>query len=492
MHLQSSVPPTPSTPTPPVTMFSNPTSVFFRPFPSRWGDLPAIEDDPGIAALEREAVTKPRAMNVEPMKLFQPSQPLDKSAGPKQERKVSGLFSPAKQESEDSPSTSQVPTPRFEVHADPRVIHSLQLNQYMRKMNSLIADASSDAEKAAETVGGKRKLTAASSSSSTPPLAKIPPLPPLPAALTAKVVVKKERPFPPFDPPPAEETLSSFATGRWGQSSSSSSSNSLSSAPPTLTNTTCRQLARKSVITLIAHAGFDNAADSAVDVLTDMLQSYLHQLTSNLADGRDAEMTLGGSNFPDILEKVFTEMGVGSAKSLLRFYDADVVKQHETLQRQADALAAQYRAMTSGEVSSSSQDVRVKTEAGNADSKAWFATGGGLSSAATEDKNATESAVKREFDTKDAAKTQMTTLASTHAIVPSQTTSDTTDYDADDDDVITEPSSVKSIFENDAGNSGGDGADSGYDLVASTLISLSSPGASSNKEVVVKKKKKNK
>ena len=84
MHLQSSVPPTPSTPAPPVTMFSDTTSVFFRPFPTRWGDLPTIDDDPGIAALERDTVTKPRLMAVESMKPYQPCKPSDDAARLKQ------------------------------------------------------------------------------------------------------------------------------------------------------------------------------------------------------------------------------------------------------------------------------------------------------------------------------------------------------------------------------------------------------------------------
>lgn len=324
-------------------------------------------------------------------------------------------------------------------------------------------------DKTSDSVGTKRKLPASSSS----PPAKVPTLPPLPAALMAKVAVKKEISMPPFHPLPDEETLSPFAEGRW---------DGPAAVPPGLSNTTCRQLARKSVVTLVAHAGFDNAADSAVDVLTDLLQSYLRQLTGNLADARDAQMTSSGSNFPDILEQVFTEMGVGTAKSLLRFYDSDVIRRHETLQRQADDVTAQYRALASDEAVD-----QVKTETNVDDSKAWFTgEGSGAGYTATDDKVDPATVVKRESDVKDAKDARLA-LAS-HSIVPRQTTtSDTTDYDADDDDVITEPSSVKSLFENEAGNSTGDAVDSGYDLVASTLISLSSP-PKVNKDVKKKKR----
>jgi len=488
MHLQSSVPPTPSTPAPPVTGFSDTTSVFFRPFPTRWGDLPTIDDDPGIAALERDTVTKPRLVAVESMKLYQPSKPSDDASRVKQERKVSGLFGPAKIE----PATLT----RFDVEADPRIIHSLQLSQYLRKLNALISDhANSNVDITPEAVGTKRKTSSSlppTPSSSTP---KATP-PPLPASLDVKEVVKKEISCPPFHPPPAEETLSAFAQGRW------SSTTTAPSVPPVISNSACRQLVKKSVVTLVAHAGFDSASESAVDVLTDLLQSFLRQLTGNLADARDAEMTSGGSDFPDHLERVFTEMDVGSAKSLIRFYKRDVVHRHKQLRRQADEVSAQYRSLTSTE----SSDGHIKLEASSeisGDSKAWFGGDGeGVAKVEGRADVAAASAAffKREMDAKEAAKNQSSFNAA-HSIVPGQssTTTDVTDYDADDDDVNTEPSSVKSIFENDAGDVGdGTGsnvvADSGFDLVASSLISIPSPSSQSSskgdKSSITKKKKK--
>jgi len=493
MHLQSSVPPTPSTPAPPVTMFSDTTSVFFRPFPTRWGDLPTIDDDPGIAALERDTVTKPRLMAVESMKLYQPCKPSDDAARLKQERKVSGLFGPTKNEPSSLHDSSATLT-RFDVDADPKIIHSLQLSQYLRKMNTMISDhANSDGDKTPEAVGSKRKA-----SSSLPPTSSSPKVtpPPLPASLDVKEV-KREIPCLPFHPPPAEETLSAFAQGRW------SSTTTAPSVPPVISNSTARQLVKKSVVTLVAHAGFDSASECAVDVLTDLLQSYLRQLTGNLADARDAEMTSDGSNFPDHLERVFTEMGVGSAKSLLRFYNRDVIYRHKQLRRQAEEVSAQYRTLTSTE----SSDGHTKLEASSeicGDSKAWF--GGDNEGLAKVEGRADVTAAsaaffKREMDAKEAARNQSSFHAA-HSIVPGQplTTTDVTDYDADDDDVNTEPSSVKSIFENDTEDVVCDGAgsnvvaDSGFDLVASSLISIPSPSSQSSikgdKSSSTKKKKK--
>ena len=87
MHLQPSIPLGPASPPPPPVTLANPTSVFFRPFPTRWGDVPTVEEDPGIAALERDAVTKPKPMTVEPAKLFQPASVRESTVGLKQVRR---------------------------------------------------------------------------------------------------------------------------------------------------------------------------------------------------------------------------------------------------------------------------------------------------------------------------------------------------------------------------------------------------------------------
>ena len=176
-----------------------------------------------------------------------------------QERKVSGLFGPTKNEPSSLHDSSATLT-RFDVDADPKIIHSLQLSQYLRKMNTMISDhANSDGDKTPEAVGSKRKA-----SSSLPPTSSSPKVtpPPLPASLDVKEVVKNEIPCLPFHPPPAEETLSAFAQGRW------SSTTTAPSVPPVISNSTARQLVKKSVVTLVAHAGFDSASECAVDVLT--------------------------------------------------------------------------------------------------------------------------------------------------------------------------------------------------------------------------------
>jgi len=519
MHLQS-VPPTPTTPAPP----SNPSSdlsASISSVPARWGEFAFVEDDPGIAALERETVAKPRPMTVEPPKPFQPMCSLGSVVSVKQERKVSGLFGPTKTEDEAAavPSTTEAsifPTPtRFNVDADPRIIHSLHLTQYARKMNAHIAELAD--EKSTDTIGGKRKSTptASSNSSKSPPL-----LPPLPVALEAKGTLKLEpAPFP-FRPPPAEETLSAFASGRWSSLvpaiSAHSSSTSLSSTaihqPPSVAPSTCRQLLKKSVITLTAHAGYDNANESAIEVLTDILHSYMTQLTTNLSEIRDAEMTSGSFEFLDILEKVFTDMGVGSAKSLVRFYEKDVVARHRALQRQCDSLQTRYLNITTGGVeASASTESTISAEGHSQDesgeSDAWYLLdggGGGDASSATNNCGFEVPYVSGlvQPDSEGLSQKQSIPHVASYAIAPAVVgTTDSTDYDADDD-VITEPSSVKSGFENDNGglivgdvvgsagvvSGSGDIEDSNFDLVASTLIRIESPN-SGGKSAKKKKKK---
>jgi len=498
-----------------------PSAASLAPSSARWGELPAFEDDPGIAALERETVTKVRPMTVEPIKLFQPTSSEGLGSSVKQERKVSGLFGPPKTEDESAQASAIETSPslapsRFSVHADPRIIHTLQLSQYAKKMNALIVEAHTQDDKSTtETVGGKKKLPPMSSSTPTVPKSP-PPLPPLPAALEAKKI-KSEKSFP-FDSPPAEEDISAFASGRWSHSPSSSSSSSTASPPiaypPSIAPQTCRQLLKKSVITLIAHSGYDNAAESAVELLADLLHSYLSQLTTNLSDIRDSEMTSGSLEFPDILERVFTEMGIGSAKTVVRFHEKNVVARHNALRQQCSSLETQYRELTTGGPAvqaSISSETTISAEGlsqdHSDDSNAWFLIdeGGGSSAKGLGNEERFDaSALVRDrsegiASNKQSAASAMSTAA--FAIAPGLVhTADSTDYDADDD-VITEPSSVKSGFENenngvvvedgsgDGGVVGGSGGieDSGFDLVASTLIRIESP--SSSKGAKKKKKK---
>ena len=235
----------------------------------------------------------------------------------------------------------------------------------------------------------------------------------------------------------------------------------------------------------------------------DLLGVYLRQLTTNLSDARDAEATSGGCDFPDILEKVLTESGAGSARSLVRFYAKGVVARHKSLRHQCDALQNQYLTLTSsGDATTEAAAIETKTEGGGGggDSKDWFASGGSRGAnarVATVDEKFDSATVKFELNSKE--RIQGTTLTAaqtiapglgadrTHAIVPGMATSaDPTDYDADDDDVRTEPSSVKSIFENDENGVAVD------DLVASTLIAIASPNSAKHSSTGAMKKKKSK
>ena len=135
-------------------------------------------------------------------------------------------------------------------------------------------------------------------------------------------------------------------------------------------------------------------------------------------------------------------------------------------------------------------------------SNAWFLIDGGSSnakySAGSDERfdvsalvrgETSVAALKPQSSAAVAAAANFTTMAPSIAV-----TTDSTDYDADDD-VNTEPSSIKSGFENDnsaggmvMGSEGVDGVadDGGFDLVASTLIRIESPNSSKS----AKKKKK--
>jgi len=104
-----------------------------------WATLPTIQDtESGIAAIEREQMTKPRPLNVEGPLLYQPSADLYPPA-----------FTPG-------PSVA-------ELHIDETTRHTIQLIQYSRRIQSMIqsikqrvddADETSDVDQANNSEGG--------------------------------------------------------------------------------------------------------------------------------------------------------------------------------------------------------------------------------------------------------------------------------------------------------------------------------------------------
>lgn len=90
----------------------------------------------------------------------------------------------------------------------------------------------------------------------------------------------------------------------------------------------CRQLLYQSVATVLAHAGFESAQESVLETLTDLVHEHYLRLTHLLRVAVDREAQLGATPFPDVIEQVFHEVGIGSVLALQRFWQVRIKDYH--------------------------------------------------------------------------------------------------------------------------------------------------------------------
>lgn len=80
--------------------------------------------------------------------------------------------------------------------------------------------------------------------------------------------------------------------------------------------------------TVLAHAGFESANESVLETLTDLVHEHYLRITRRLRVAVDREARLGASPFPDVVEQVFHEVGVGSVLALQRFWQVRIKDYH--------------------------------------------------------------------------------------------------------------------------------------------------------------------
>lgn len=90
----------------------------------------------------------------------------------------------------------------------------------------------------------------------------------------------------------------------------------------------CRPLLYQSVATILAHAGFESAQESVLETLTDLVHEHYMRLSRMLRVAVDREARLGASPFPDVVEQVFHEVGIGSVLALQRFWQVRIKDYH--------------------------------------------------------------------------------------------------------------------------------------------------------------------
>uniref|UniRef100_A0A8C4X1P9 STAGA complex 65 subunit gamma n=1 Tax=Eptatretus burgeri TaxID=7764 RepID=A0A8C4X1P9_EPTBU len=253
-----------------------------------WGELPAAAGQPGRGAVD-VLQAEPRAAEPRAPTLHQPRPRQPRSCGVR----PGGL--------------------------DPLSAHTVRLLQHCRRLRGL--------QQAAEGVKTDEAAPAAATG--------LPPPPPLPVALPhsqADVVLGPKAATPAARIVDPDDESSEFARGR-------------ALPQPELRAVECRRVLGRAVTSLLAHAGFDTAYESALETLTDVVHEFYLKLGLLLRTASDREARMGYTAFPDVIEQVFHEIGIGSSLELRGFWQRRVRDYHAFVLSGSKQLTEEYERM---------------------------------------------------------------------------------------------------------------------------------------------------
>lgn len=95
---------------------------------------------------------------------------------------------------------------------------------------------------------------------------------------------------------------------------------------PELSKNVVREILNKCIATLFAHIGYETSYQSVLDVLVDVVDMFYKNLCTKLRETVEDEENHQCTGFPNAIEKVLVDMGMGGAKSLHEYYQNRVIK----------------------------------------------------------------------------------------------------------------------------------------------------------------------
>ncbi|KAJ8941137.1 hypothetical protein NQ318_004256 [Aromia moschata] len=112
---------------------------------------------------------------------------------------------------------------------------------------------------------------------------------------------------------------------------------------PELSDILVKKILSKCVAVMFAHIGFETTHQSVMDLLTDVLESFFQKFCCKVADAiEDEDKGVNQTGFPNAVERVLTETGMGGVKGLNDYYQNSVVKYISVLQKRCKELNDYY------------------------------------------------------------------------------------------------------------------------------------------------------
>lgn len=131
---------------------------------------------------------------------------------------------------------------------------------------------------------------------------------------------------------------------------------------PEISETISKQVLIKSVATLCAHIGFETTHQSVLAFLTDVLELFYKTISQKLKIAFDDEIHNYSYGFPNIVERVLVQMGMGSCSQLHDYYQTRNVKYVNILKKRCEELNDHYeKLLVSGNYALNSE-IKYKVE----------------------------------------------------------------------------------------------------------------------------------
>lgn len=111
---------------------------------------------------------------------------------------------------------------------------------------------------------------------------------------------------------------------------------------PEISPAIVKQILSKSVATMFAHIGYETTSTSVLNVLVDVLSAFLKKIIYHLKLAQEDKENGKLDEFPNIVERVLVELGMGGVKGLHDYYQTRVIKYIGVLQRRCKELNKHY------------------------------------------------------------------------------------------------------------------------------------------------------
>ncbi|KAF5276727.1 hypothetical protein FQR65_LT03952 [Abscondita terminalis] len=114
---------------------------------------------------------------------------------------------------------------------------------------------------------------------------------------------------------------------------------------PELSPIIVKEILSKCTATMFAHIGFETTHQSILNVLVDVLSAFLKKMCYRLKLAYEDEQKGYVSGFPNIVERVLVELGMGGVKGLHDYYQTRIIKYIDVLQKRCKDLKKHYESL---------------------------------------------------------------------------------------------------------------------------------------------------